>query len=102
VYTADLGLSVSNPRFTYRAEFYNLTNGAGGAVPGAALFNAFSPAISNGAYLELVPGGKASVPAAIDPAEWAKTPALGVMVVDKENRTGAAQAALLGVHFENK
>jgi hypothetical protein len=95
VYTSDLGLSHSNPRFSYRAEFFNIYNGAAGAVPGVAMFNAFTPAISNGDWVPIAPGTTALEPASIDPAEWALTPALGLMIVNKENGSGAAQAALL-------
>jgi subtilisin family serine protease len=94
VYTSDLGLSHANPRFTYQAYSWNWS-GAFAAVPGKASFNAFAPAISNGDWVPLDPGASASVPAAIDPAEWGLTPALGLMVVNKENRSGAAQATLL-------
>ena len=95
VFNSDLGLSSANPRFTYQASYFNLMTGTSGVVPGTASFNAFTPAISNGDFVEVAAGTKASVPVTINPAEWVKTPALGVMVVDKENRSGAAQATLL-------
>jgi hypothetical protein len=59
------------------------------------MFNAFTPAISNGDWVPIAPGTTALEPASIDPAEWALTPALGLMIVNKENGSGAAQAALL-------
>jgi hypothetical protein len=96
VYTFDLGLSASSPRFSYQAQSWNW-NGATNVVPGAALFNAYTPAISNGDWVPVAPGATALEPAAIDTAEWAKTPALGLMIVDKENRSGGPQAALLRV-----
>jgi subtilisin family serine protease len=95
-YTSDLGLSPSRPRLTYWAYAWNW-NGYFNAVPGAASFNAFSPAISNGDWVPVAPGTSARSAASIDATEWALTPALGLMVVNKENRAGAAQAALLGV-----
>lgn len=94
VLTSDIGLLPSNPRFSYRAYSFNW-NGALNSVPGVASFNAFTPAISNGDYVTVNPGSTASVAATLDRTEWALTPALGVMVVDKENTSGAAQAALL-------
>ena len=96
VYTFDLGLSPSNPRLSYQAYSWNW-NGAFNAVPGVASFNAFTPSISNGDYVSVNSGTTASSPATIDPVEWALTPALGVMVVDKENHSGAPQATLLRV-----
>jgi hypothetical protein len=94
VYTSDIGLSPSNPRLSYQAMSWNW-NGAFNAVPGTATFNAFTPAISNGDWASVKPGGSSTVLTAIVPSEWAKTPALGLMVVDKESRSGAAQATLL-------
>jgi hypothetical protein len=35
------------------------------------------------------------VPVTIDPAEWARTPALGSMIVTLDNFAGGRQAALL-------
>jgi minor extracellular serine protease Vpr len=96
VRTSDLGLSAANPRLTYEAYSWNW-NGVMNTVPGKASFNAFAPAISNGDYVEVAPGGSASVPVTINPAEWALTPSLGVLVVDKENRSGAPQGATLRV-----
>jgi subtilisin family serine protease len=96
VRSSDIGLSAANPRVTYWAYSYSPTGGYN-AVPGAAKFNAFSPAISNGDGAEVQPGATVSVPVTINPAEWAISPARGVMVVNKEGNAGAAQAALLGV-----
>ncbi|MBK6851921.1 MAG: S8 family serine peptidase [Burkholderiales bacterium] len=95
VFTSDIGLSPSNPRFSYITQYFNIVDGGGAQVPGVASFNAFTPAISTGDFVQVDPGARAVVPISIDPAEQALTPALGVMVVNKENRSGAAQAALL-------
>jgi subtilisin family serine protease len=95
VFTSDLGLSPSNPRFSYITQYFNIVDGGGAQVPGVASFNAFAPAISTGDFVQVDPGARAVVPISIDPAEQALTPALGVMVVNKENRSGAAQATLL-------
>lgn len=94
VRTSDIGLSAANPRFTYWAASWNW-NGAANYVPGAARFNAFSPAISNGDWAPVLPGQAVSVPVAINTTEWANSPARGVMVVNKEGNAGAGQAALL-------
>ncbi len=97
IMASDIGLSPSNPRFSYQAMSWN-ANGAFNGVPGVAKFNAFMPAISNGAWATLKPGAKAAVPVAIDTVEWVQTPALGVMVVDQESNSGATQATLLRVN----
>jgi hypothetical protein len=96
VYTSDIGLSPANPRFSYKVQSWNW-NGDTNRVPGNAKFNAFTPAISNGDFEAVAPGKSVSVQTVIDPVEWAKTPALGVMVVNKENTSGEAQAVLLKV-----
>ena len=96
VYTFELGLSVSSPRFSYQVQSWNW-NGATNVVPGTALFNAFTPAISNGDFVSVASGATALEPAAIDTVEWVKTPALGLMIVNKENHSGPSQATLLRV-----
>jgi subtilisin family serine protease len=97
IQTRSLGLSPSNPRLSYWAYSFNNWNNGFNAVPGYASFNAFSPSISNGDWVPLAPGASASVPVTLDPTEWALTPALGVLVVNQENRSGAPAAALLRV-----
>jgi subtilisin family serine protease len=94
VLSSDIGLSVSNPRISYQAYAWNW-NGDFATLPGTGLFNAFAPAVSNGDWAPVAPGGRASVSVTVNAVEQAITPALGVMVVNKENRAGAAQAALL-------
>lgn len=96
VRTSDIGLSAANPRVTYWTYAWNW-NGGFNAVPGAATFNAFTPAISNGDWVPVSPGRTAAVPVTINAAEWALSPARGVMVVNKEGNAGADQAALLRV-----
>ena len=66
-----------------------------GVAANAARFNAFDNAVSTGAFAVLGPRSRASVPLTIDPAEFAATPALGVMVVGIENFSGKAEANLL-------
>jgi hypothetical protein len=70
-------------------------------VPGTASFDAFTPAISNAMFVPVAPGTKASVPFEIVPAQWAKTPALGLMVVVQDNRSGHPQANLLRIQLDN-
>lgn len=94
VRTSDIGLSPSNPRFHFVTQFFNLDTGAAGEVPGVGNFNAFSPALSTGDFVDLVPGARALQPVTIDAAEQAITPALGWMVVNRDNRA-AEQAQLL-------
>jgi len=82
-----------NPRFTYSVVSYDIFGTAVKAVPGLAKFNAFAPAISTGAYLAgIAPGASASSVVTLNPAEWAQTPALGVMLLTTENKSGADEA----------
>jgi minor extracellular serine protease Vpr len=92
---SDLGITPANPRLTYSAQVFNLLDGSSAALPGKASFNAFTPAISNAMFVPVAPNATTTVPVAVDPAEWAKTPALGLMVVIQDNRAGAPQARLI-------
>ncbi len=95
VLASDLGITPANPRLTYSAQVINLLDGSAAALAGTASFNAFTPAISNAMFVAVAPNATATVPVAVDPAEWAKTPALGLMVVTQDNRAGAPQARLI-------
>jgi len=97
--TADLGLSAANPRFSYTVASFDLLGTASDSFPGSAAFNAFSPAISTGQFVELDPNGKALVDLAINPTEFAATPALGIMVVTPDNKNGRGEASLESVKF---
>ncbi|HEX3398585.1 MAG TPA: hypothetical protein VHS76_17900, partial [Steroidobacteraceae bacterium] len=96
VFASDLGLSPTNPRFSYTVNAFDDT-GAGEALTGVASYNAFAPAVSsNGVLFTAVAlNGNLDVPVAIDPVESLKTPALGFMVVTEDNASGAAEANLL-------
>jgi minor extracellular serine protease Vpr len=100
----DAGVTSTNPRFAYGAQgsdgftgdFDFIGENADGTVAAnAGRFNAFSSAVSTGAFAVLPPGASASVPLTINAAEFAATPALGVMVVGIDNFSGKAEANLL-------
>jgi minor extracellular serine protease Vpr len=98
VVAADVGVTSANPRFSYTAQTSDILTGNIDAITTPASFNAFNNAISTGAFVQLAPGAKASVPISLDATEFKKTPALGVMVVSLENKTGEeeqSQALLL-------
>jgi minor extracellular serine protease Vpr len=94
VLASHLGISPTNPRFTYTMNAFDDT-GAGESLTGIASFNAFAPAISNAMFVPVAPDARVDVPVTIDPVELAKTPALGFMVVTEDNRSGAREASLL-------
>ena len=65
-------------------------------VDGVASFNAFTPSISTGMFHELAPGAEVQETVTIDAAEWANTPALGLMVVSHDNKA-SDEAQLIAV-----
>jgi minor extracellular serine protease Vpr len=85
-------LNAANPRFTYSIVSFDIFGTAIDVVPGVASFNAYSPSISTGDYLTVAPGASASTTITINPTEWAKTPALGVMILATDNKAGADEA----------
>jgi subtilisin family serine protease len=97
VLASDLGISPTNPRFTYTMNAFDET-GAGESLTGTASFNAFTPAISNAMFVPVAPDAKVEVPVAIDPVEFQLTPAIGFMVVTEDNLSGSSQANLLKLH----
>jgi subtilisin family serine protease len=92
---ADVGITSANPRFSYTAQTTDLTTSNVDKITTAAGFNAFNNSISTGAFAVLAPGASASVPIAIDRKEFARTPALGAMVVSLDNTTQENEQALL-------
>jgi hypothetical protein len=98
VQAADLGIDAKNPRFSYTETTFNLLDGTQSSLPGTGHFNAFTPSISNALFVPVAPNQLQIVPVAINPAEWSKTPALGLMVAVEDNHSGERQATLIPVH----
>jgi subtilisin family serine protease len=95
-------LNAANPRMTYRIVSFDLISETGKDVEGVAKFNAWSSSISTGGFATVSPGGSdASNAIAVDSAEWALTPALGLMVVTLDNANGDSQAQLIPVKLKN-
>jgi subtilisin family serine protease len=89
-------LNTANPRFSYSAVGFDLTDTeAPDAVEGIARYNAWTSSISQGGFQTVAPGATATEPIAINAAEWAQTPALGLMVVSTDNKSGKDEAQLL-------
>ena len=96
VSAANLGLTAARPRFTYYENHFSSKTGEGAAMPGTAKFNAFAPALKvtySGSAIN--PGATSAATVVVNAAEWANSPALGVMVVAPDNVSGASQAKLL-------
>ena len=81
-------LGGANQRFSYSVEAAGLTDGTLDTSDTTAVFNPFSPAVSNGMFDELTPGAAATETLVVNAAEQAKSPALGWMVVSHENASG--------------
>ena len=94
---SDLGLNASSPAFSYSITGFDLITGNVDSVPGHALYNAFSPSVSNAQFVALPAGGSAKLSLSVDTGLQRNAPALGWMIVSLDNRNGAAQAALIPV-----
>ncbi len=94
---SDLGLKSSSAAFSYSIVGFDGITGNVDAVAGQALYNAFSPSVSNAQFVPLAAGASAKLGLSVDTRLQAKAPALGWMVVSLDNDNGAAQAALVPV-----
>src|SRR4029078_4590637 len=95
---AAIGVTSGNPRFAYPAASFDFWSLDADAFESWALFNPFSNAISTGGFEVVNPGDRIHVPFTVNAAEWAATPALGLMVVTQDNRNGTDEANLLKVN----
>ena len=91
-------LSAANPRFTYTAAGFDLTDTEGpDGLATTARYNAWTPALSPFAFGEVAPNATATEPLSINAAEYALTPPLGLMVVAQDNKAGADEADLVKI-----
>jgi subtilisin family serine protease len=94
-------LSSANPRFTYRAESFDLVNGGVDAPKGVGKFNPWTNAISTAGFATVAPGASdASNTISVNSAEWALTPARGLMVITLDNKSGKEEAQLIKVQVK--
>jgi subtilisin family serine protease len=98
--TGEPCLNAANPRFTYSAVSFDLANGGVDEVDGTAKYNAWSPAISTFGFQTVDPGAAAQETIQVNAAEWAQTPALGLMVASLDNKAGSAETQLISVNFK--
>jgi subtilisin family serine protease len=78
-------LSASNPRLVYHIQSFGLTDNTTDTIDGTAAFNAFTPAISNGMFDVVNPNESATETVTVNAAEFARTPARGLMIVSHGN-----------------
>ena len=89
---------LSNPRLTYHVVGHDLVKGGSKAVARSAKYNPWSSSISQGGFVTVAPGATdATTVISVDSAEAKLTPALGVMVVTFDNKSGADEAQLIKV-----
>jgi subtilisin family serine protease len=93
---SDLGLT-SSKAFSYSITGFDGITGNVDAVAGQALYNAFSPSVSNAQFVPLAAGASAKLGLSVDTRLQPRAPALGWMVVSLDNANGAPQAALVPV-----
>jgi minor extracellular serine protease Vpr len=93
-----------NPRLTYHAKSFDVVNGGEKVVAGSAKYNPWSSSISfsqgviEGGFATVAPGATdATVSISVNSAESKLTPALGLMVVTFDNKSGADEAQLIRV-----
>ncbi|NJC71470.1 S8 family serine peptidase [Planosporangium thailandense] len=89
-------LSKDNPRLRYHVTSFGLTDNTSDTVDGTATFNAFTPAVSTGMFDTVKPNTSATEKVTLNATEFAKSPALGLMVVSHDNRS-TDEAQLISV-----
>jgi subtilisin family serine protease len=91
-----LGLTQDKPRFAYQTQTFNAAGQGNDAPPDVATFNAFASSIvGQGQFASVDRNTTTFLPIGVDAAEFAQTPATGLMVLFLENRPGTEQAELL-------
>jgi minor extracellular serine protease Vpr len=92
------GLSkTASPRFTYHAASFAIFGSGDDVMQGTAKFNAWTSSISQGQFSAVAPGASANNLVSIDPAEWALSPAKGLLIVTADNKSGAKEADLIEI-----
>jgi len=99
--TGEPCLRAANPRITYNAVSFDLQNGGVDKVKGTAKYNVWASAIRQGDFATVAPGATdTSIMISVDSAEWALTPAKGLMIVTYDNKSGADEAQLIDVKIK--
>ena len=93
-----------NPRFTYHVAGHDLVKGGSKVIARSAKYNPWSSSISfkqgviEGGFATVAPGATdATVRISVNSAESKLTPALGLMVITIDNKSGADEAQLIRV-----
>jgi hypothetical protein len=94
-----LGLTAKKGAFAYEAVGFSLLDQETEVdeVLGRGRFDAYLPALSQGQFVELAPGARATITLTGDLKKLVRTPALGWMVVSQDDAEGAPQADLVPI-----
>jgi subtilisin family serine protease len=90
-------LRSNRPRVRYSAASFDLVNGGVDDVSGTAMFDAFTPAVGEGAFVVAPPNTTTVEPITINIAPYFITRPKGLMVVTQDNASGAPEAELLPI-----
>jgi hypothetical protein len=96
---SSIGITADNPRFVYGAESFDLLGTDIDAFDSSASFNAFTSAVTTGAFVGVAPNDTVLVPIQVNSIEFSLTPAQGIMVVTPDNKNGATEANLVPFKF---
>jgi len=94
---ADIGISSTNPRFTYNVVSFDLLSSNTDTFDQSASFNALNSSVSTGAFDVVNPNQAIGETITVNPTEFALTPARGVMIVTQDNKNGASEVNLLNI-----
>ncbi|WP_246159831.1 S8 family peptidase [Microbacterium rhizomatis] len=95
VNASDLGLTAAAGTFSYSVESFGVVDGGSDSMPGSAVYNPWSPALSNGQFVEVPRNGSVNVDVAVNGAAFAAQKPLGVMSVVLDNASGSGEAILI-------
>ena len=90
-----LGLTAADGSFEYKAVSFSLEGPGQDPMNGKAGFNPWTPALTNFPFYGVPANGTGSDSVAIDPVAFEQQKPLGVMLVDRRQCDGAAEAQLL-------
>ncbi|SDT72042.1 S8 family peptidase [Actinoplanes derwentensis] len=89
-------LSAASPRLTYHVESVGIIDGNDDEIAGTATFNPFTPALTIGLIGEVAPNKSLTSKVTLDKAEFAKSPAKGLLVLSHDN-TSTTEAQLITI-----
>ena len=89
---SSLGLASGSSRFSYQATAFSLEGDGVDPVGGVGKFDSHQPALSQGDFIALAPGGTATLTQVVNVPLHNTSPSLGWLVVTQDDANGAAQA----------